>query len=310
MVPLPGRVLLQWSSGYNRNYLEPNPAASNNGYPTAYSIEVSSSSEGGGWTQLVKVDNNKVRTRTHLLEFAEGIAWVRMSVPARVCAALDEIDVYDATHLLQVDGKSFLFDSWFFLGDSISADAFDRSEAHGSFADNVKTRTGGEFFPVLVNGGVGGDTTQKALARLDSALEEQPNIRFWAIGLGTNNMGKGNDGFGLEGFHKGLLQIVERIQAAGRTPVVANIPFNQKQGSATCELARPDTPKFNAEIQKVIDATGALQGPDLYTYFKENCRQLNDLANLNQEHIHPNAEGYKAMNALWAKAVAELYKSP
>ena len=311
MTSLPNRVLLKWHSGIE-DY-------TNIGFgsPTAYSIEVSADPAGadGTWTELVNVSDNKVRTRTHLLKHAAGIAWVRMQIPLsgqahlQWGAQISQIDVYDATHLLEEKGKALLYDSWFFLGDSITAAAFNQATAHGSFADNVKEQTKGQFFPVHVNGGVAYDNTQRILDRLDSALEEHPNIRFWAIGIGTNNVGGGGNGYGLEDFRNQLSQIIERIQAAGRIPVVANIPFNQRQDSPTaCALARLDTPKFNEAVQTVIEKTGARQGPDLYKHFAEKCEQLSDPANQNQEHIHPTATGYKAINQLWADAMAYIYK--
>ena len=317
MEQLPSRVLLNWHASGNPNY--------NNiqfGAPTEYSIEVSSNSTNGSdgsWTSMVDVSNNQVRTRTHLLEFAQGIAWVRMHIPLSGQthltwgAQLTEIDVYDATHLLETEGRAFLYDSWFFLGDSITAAAFNQTTAHGSFANNVKAQTQEQFFPVVVNGGIAHDTTRLVLARLDSALAEHPNIRFWAIGLGTNNIQTGSQQE-QDNFYVEMLEIVRRIQQAGRIPVVANIPFNDVRQAPedfhneTCTLARPATPAFNQVVERVIEETGALRGPDLYAYFEANCKQLGSAAEP-MDGLHPGAEGYTQMNALWAQAVADIYKA-
>ncbi|MCL2012179.1 MAG: GDSL-type esterase/lipase family protein [Cystobacterineae bacterium] len=291
----PRRVLVEWSSGANYSYTD-----TGSGAPAAYSLEVSSDSTHGGdghWEERVNISDNRVRTRTHLLEF-EGMSWVRMRLHSGARANLDEIDVYDATHAVELNGN---FDSWFFLGDSITAHAFDRSKAHGSFAENVSRRWP-QFFPMMVNGGVGGDRTQHALARLDNALEQHPAIQFWAVCLGSNNVGSGNDGYGLAQFRSELLEITRRIQAAGRIPVLPSIPFigrwdEQRQA---CQPTRPDVPKFNRAIEEIMEETGALPGPNLYAYFAANCRQLPD-------GLHPNAEGYTAMNRLWAEAAASIY---
>jgi len=288
------RVLFSWNSGPNYNYLE--PTGQNNGFPTAYEIWVSSDSgdgSNGTWTRLVNENGNRVRTRTHLLEWEGGIAWVRLNVLAGPTVHLDEIDIHDASN-----GS---YDSWFFLGDSITAHAFDRSTAHGSFAELIHARWG-SFFPAMVDGGVGGDKTEQALARLNSALEQHPAIQFWAICLGSNNVGTGNDGWGLETFRSQLLEIVKRIQAAGRIAVIPSIPFIGRLNGQTCRVERPDVPKFNAAIQELIAQTGALPGPDLYAYFAANCGQLPD-------GLHPNAEGYQAMNRLWAEAMEPIYRA-
>jgi len=283
----PSHILLEWSSGPNYNYTD------TAGVPREYFLEVSSNAT--DWEERAHVTGNQVRTRTHLLNFG-GMSWVRMRMPAGATASLDEIDVYDAS------GGSY--DSWFFLGDSITAHAFDRSEAHGSFAEFVHERWP-RFFPAMVDGGVGSDKTQHGLARLDSALAEHTAIQFWAVCLGTNNVGSNNDGYGLDTFRRELSAIVRRIQGdGGRIAVIPQIPFigRWNKDAQRCEVTRPDTPKFNKVIDEVIAEEGALPGPDLYSYFATHCEQLPD-------GLHPNAEGYQAMNRLWAEAMAPIYNA-
>jgi len=294
----PSRILFQWSAGANYNYTD------TANVPSAYRIEVSSNSTNGAdgnWVEAVTVTGNAVRTRTHLVQDFEGMSWVRMHILSGG-ANLDEIDVYDASL-----GS---FDSWFFLGDSITAHAFDRSKAHGSFAELVHERWP-NFFPVVVNGGVGTEKTGNGLNRLDSALAEHRAIQFWAVCFGSNDVGDGNNGWGLDTFRQNLLRIVERIQAAGRIPVIPQIPFiwdaNQSEDQREqegCRLRRPDLPKFNKVIDEIIEQTGALPGPDLYTYFSMHCEQFP-----RNDGLHPSAEGYQAMNRLWAEAMATIYET-
>jgi len=288
------RLLFEWNSGANYSYTD-----MGSGAPTRYTLEVSANStdgKGGDWVELVNVSGNQVRTRTHLLEHGAGILWVRMRVfSERVL--LDEIDIYDVSH------SENSFDSWFFLGDSNTAHAMDRSKAHGSFAKLIENQTEGRFSPLVVNGGVGGDNTANALARLDSALEQHPHIRFWAIALGTNNVG-GIHGQELANFRRDMLEIITRIYNAGRIPVLANIPFIGTPG-APCEpnIHRQGIHEYNRMIAELIEQSPALPGPNFYDYFEANRHEL-----LN-DGLHFTAEGYQSINRLWAEAVKPIYRA-
>jgi lysophospholipase L1-like esterase len=289
---LPSRVLLEWSSGANYSYTD----AAN--IPRQYRIEVSSTGEEGSWEEQVNVSDNSVRTRTHVLELQEGIAWVRMHLPSGTIQ-LDEIDIHDLSNA----GNHF--DSWFFLGDSNGAHAFDRSTAHGSFAEMVHAQGRG-FFPAMVNGGVGGNKTSDALDRLESALNEHPAIQFWAVSLGTNNVG-GINSQEFARFRREMLEIIRLIQEVhGRVAFIANIPFIGTAG-ATCQPGpyRQGIHEYNRIIKELIEETNALPGPDLYAYFERNCEQLAVI-----DGLHFTAEGHRAVNALWAHAVAPIYGGP
>jgi lysophospholipase L1-like esterase len=94
-------------------------------------------------------------------------------------------------------------------------------------------------------------------------------------------------------FRADLVEVVRRVRAAGRIPVVARIPF--RPDSAVDYAARLD-----AVVDDVTRNLGLLPGPDLYSWFKAHPERLMD-------GLHPDDRGSVEMSRLWAEAVAPLY---
>jgi acyl-CoA thioesterase-1 len=128
----PSRVLVQWDDGGTYNYRDPSSAMVY-GLPGAYEIQVSNDSsngQDGSWTNVVTVTDNAVRTRGHAIDFG-GKSWVKLLITALPPNAangvtIGEIDVHD----ISATGSRMPDDTWLFLGDSISAFAYDRAAAH------------------------------------------------------------------------------------------------------------------------------------------------------------------------------------
>ena len=126
----PTKLLVQWDDGGTYNYKDP-AGTTVYGLPMGYTIDVSGDSTTGAdgtWTTLVSVTDNVVRSRGHTIDFT-GMTWVRMTVtaaPATISAngvQIGEIDVHDVS----ATGDGLPDDTWFFMGDSITAFAYDRS---------------------------------------------------------------------------------------------------------------------------------------------------------------------------------------
>jgi lysophospholipase L1-like esterase len=282
----PRRVLVSWSSGGNYNYTD-----TEYGAPGAYRIETSADStdgRNGTWNVAATNPHCTVHAQAHAIDFA-GQRWVKMVVtepPARSPngVQLDEIEVFD------VSGG--VTDSWFFFGDSITAMAFNRTTPshQPSFAALVHERHP-RFFPAMVDGGVGGARLDDAVQHVDEWLALNPDMRFWAIGFGTNDAaGNVPD---TAHFVQQLSTIVSKVKAAGHIPIVARIPYSSDGGHET--LA-----KFNDAITDLATKNDLPAGPDLYGWFRAHPEQLRD-------GIHPTDDGVKAINRLWADAVASLY---
>ncbi len=277
----PSRLLVSWTSSGNHDYTDRTYGA-----PVDYRIETSADSTNGAdgtWRTAVEVKGNPVRTRAHAIDFA-GRRWVRMVVTGlspdvfEFGLFLDEIDVHD----LSRGGN----DVWVFFGDSITSAVFDRAPAHQpDFAEAVARRHPG-YHPAVVSAGFGSLHHADAVTRIDEVLALNPDARVVALGFGSNDWDPA-------AFRRDLLEVIRKVRAAGRIPVVARIPF------------RADSPvDYPARLDHVVDEVtarlGLLPGPDLYGWFRAHRERLAD-------GLHPDDAGAVKMIELWAEAVAPLY---
>ncbi len=282
----PRRVLVEWNAGGNYHYDE-----TTWGGPGAYRIETSSDStdgSDGSWRVEVDVAHNTVRTRAHVVDF-DGQRWVRLVMTAataqtsRYGVMLDEIQIYDATL-----GSE---DTWFFMGDSITAEAFDRRIAQQpDFAALVHAALPSHT-PLFINGGIGGDTTWDALDHIDAWLSQNPMPQHWILAYGTNDasLNMADPSY----FRDNMRLLIERAQAAGKEVFVPVIPY-------ASDGLHEHIPAFNAIVEALRQEYGLAEGPDLYTWFALHPEELED-------GVHPDAEGAKAINLLWSEALLPLY---
>jgi lysophospholipase L1-like esterase len=290
----PTRILVSWDDGGTYNYEDP-AGTTVYGLPADYRFEVSSNSTNGmdgDWTAAGSpVTGNRVRTRAHALDFA-GKSWIKMVVTAAPAeasngVAIGEIDVHD----ISATGTGLPEDTWFFLGDSITAFAYDRTNPP-SFATLIDTETAHAYMPAMINGGIGGELTTSGLARLDKALALNPDYKFWAITYGTNDSwGNKTDA---SAFRANLQMMIDKIKAAGRTPVLSHVPYSADGAHETLEV-------FNAAIDQLTRENQLQIGPDLTAYFEQHPDQLSD------DKVHPAPAGRQAMNQQWADAMGVVY---
>lgn len=281
----PSRALLVWSAAGSFNYDE-----TDYGSPGAFRVEASAdSSDGqdGTWTTVADVRG----VSTNGGELAFDLAtwrWVKFVVTAAPAKSpngvqIDRIDVHDISA-----GAS---DTWFFMGDSITAFAFGQSVPRGKgFADDVQRRHPA-YYPAVVNGGVGGDKSSDGVEHVDAWLRANPDARFWAIGYGSNDSAGNNTD--TASFRKNMQTIIDRIRDAGHIPILARIPYATDGQHSTI-------PEYNDVIDQLQRDNSLPKGPDLYRYFRAHPDQLRD-------GLHPDQRGIEAMNRLWANAVDPLY---
>ena len=280
----PKRVFVSWTASGNYNYTD-----TREGAPAEYRLESSADSTNGSdgsWRVEALVTQNRVRARAHGFEF-DGRSWVRLTVTVAPTPSsgirIDEIDVHDAT-----DGAD---DTWFFLGDSVTAFAFSRAaDSQPSFAENVHAEYPG-YFPVMINGGIGGELTTGGLARLRAVLALNPDVRFFAIGYGTNDAWGGR--LTPAQFRSNLQSMIDQLLDAGRVPVLARIPFSPDGNHETLRA-------YNHVLDALTRENHLLTGPDLYGWFLGHPEQLTD-------NVHPGPDGRAAINRLWAEAMDPLY---
>ncbi len=281
----PKRLLLNWSASGSFDYEE-----TDYGSPGAYRVETSGDSTdgtNGSWRTVTDVLAVSVHGQANSFDFT-GRRWVKLVVTRAPVSSpngvqISEIDIHDVTDAAR--------DSWFFLGDSITALAFDRAPAHQpSFATWVNGRHPG-YFPAMIDGGTGGDKSDEGAAHIDDWLARNPDAHFWAIAYGTNDAA-GNESE-TNRFRKNVQTIVSRVRDAGRVAILATIPF------ASDDQHR-NIPTFNRVLAELRAANSLPEGPDLYSWFAAHPDELRD-------GVHPNARGILSINRLWGEAVDALY---
>jgi lysophospholipase L1-like esterase len=289
----PSRLFVLWQDASYLLYDDPSQ-----GSPGAYRIEVSADStdgRDGNWELREEVTDNRVRARAHTVDF-EGMRWLRFTFlgvsddSSRGEINIDEIAVHDISG---VDDDRI--DAWFFLGDSITQGAFKRDIPEQQMFDEVVAAEQPDHFPAMVNGGIGGELLSDALARIDQVLLDYPNFPYVAVAFGTNDEW-GNQNVTSASFETRLVELVDRLIAAGRTPILARIPFAD-------DGAHETLPDFNAVIDRVREEYDLPCGPDLYGWFWENRNLLGD------DKVHPIQKGYIEINRLWAEAAAAYDQS-
>jgi lysophospholipase L1-like esterase len=318
----PTRVLVSWDDGgtYDYNAYFEQPAAGTTrmvyGFPADYQIATSADSTNGmdgTWTTPVMVTGNSVRTRAHSIDFT-GMTWVKMTVTAAPTSIttpsgttvpvgepngvqIGEIDVHD----LSSSGSCIPDDTWFFMGDSITAFAYDRVDIHQpSYAEGIHAASP-TFFPAMINGGIGGELSANGLARLPQTLTLNPDYRFFVLSFGTNDAA--NDQTPVATFQSNMQSMITMVKAAGRIPVIPHIPFSGDGMHA-------GIPQYDAAIDALVQQNGLMAGPDLYAYFMQNqslfvCPPC--AGGRATDDLHPDDTGLANMNALWTTAMRPLY---
>jgi lysophospholipase L1-like esterase len=185
------------------------------------------------------------------------------------------------------------------MGDSITAFWADRDTGAGtndpashqpSFAawinlDNTN------YFPAMIDGGIGGESSSDGLARLPQNLEDNPDFHFWALDYGANDSsGNTSDP---STFRANMQAMINLLLANGRMPVIPHISY-------ATDGQHNFVTNFNAVIDALVVSNKILAGPDSYTFFQAHTNQLVD-------GLHPNDAGMRSYNLLWSQAMRHLY---
>jgi lysophospholipase L1-like esterase len=131
----------------------------------------------------------------------------------------------------------------------------------------------------IINAGVPGDTTARALDRLAEILELQPRIVM--ITLGGNDL---KNGVRREVAFENLEEIVRRFQDNGALVVIGglNLPFWGRG--------------FGDAYEELAEKTGSVLVPNIY-------QDILGKPGLMSDRIHPNREGYGVMAQHFYKAL-------
>lgn len=168
-------------------------------------------------------------------------------------------------------------------GDSIAANAFaDLSDWQSRFAPATA--------PDVRNAGIPGATIAMAVLRLDDTLAASPDAQRVGVAFGTNDAYSGI--VEPRVFAARLREVVTRLQAAGRTPILATIPWGRH-----AQLA--GVPAFNDQIRALQSELSLTPGPDLYAWFATHQGEIST------DGVHPTEAGSRSIRQQWAEVLKE-----
>jgi len=132
----------------------------------------------------------------------------------------------------------------------------------------------------VINAGVPGDTTARALKRLQrDVLSRSPDMVL--ITLGGNDL---KNGVAKNIAFKNLKRIVESIQGQGARVIIGGLKFPMRDRG------------FARGYKDLADQTGAGLIPDIFKDIMGNRKLMSD-------PIHPNGDGYKIMAERFLEAM-------
>ena len=175
-----------------------------------------------------------------------------------------------------------------FLGDSIT-----EGGAWNELFDNNN----------ILNRGIGGDTTEGVLNRLDEVIRHQPTKLFLMIG--TNDIGFGIDTESIANNYEEILQIIIRDSAKTEIFVQSVLPVNL---SATSFLPHNNTGvlELNNQIKSLCEKLN-LSYINLHEHFSDTNGNLKP--ELTNDGLHLLGSGYILWKELIAKHI-EAQKKP
>lgn len=139
----------------------------------------------------------------------------------------------------------------------------------------------------VVNEGVSGDTTARALARVGAALAHGPE---WAVvALGAND---GLRGLPIDAMEANLAEIVRSFEADGTRVLLAGMMLPRNYG-----------PEYVGDFEAVYPRLAERAGLPLIPFLLQDVAMVRELNNA--DGIHPNADG----NRIVARHVADAFEA-
>lgn len=172
------------------------------------------------------------------------------------------------------------------FGDSLTAgQGVGRDATYPAFLQRELDRRGLEFR--VVNEGVSGDTTAKAMSRVPVALAHDPE---WVIlALGAND---GLRGLPVDEMERNLAQMIESFRDGGARVLLAGMMLPRNYG-----------PEYVRAFESVYPRLARERNLPLIPFLLENVAMVRELNN--RDGIHPNAAG----NEIIARQVADAFEA-
>lgn len=172
------------------------------------------------------------------------------------------------------------------FGDSLTAGhGVGRDESYPAYLQREIDRRGLGFR--VVNEGVSGDTTAKALSRVDVALSHDPE---WVIlGLGAND---GLRGLPIDEMEENLAQMIRIFEEGGARVLIAGMMLPRNYG-----------PEYVEDFEAVYPRLAESFDLPLISFLLKDVAMVRNLNN--RDGIHPNADG----NRIVARNVADAFEA-
>ncbi len=285
----PSKVFFTWNCPDYAwsNELSPAKCPNSISFPVNYNFLISDNStngEDGDWQIVDSIRNNIVCTRGHLLDCTNA-KWLKMAI-IKGGGTIDEIEVFDASN-----NKD---DTWFFVGTSITANAFKGTPPALNFADVVNSKHK-DYTPSMIRGGIGCISSSDFVGNLSKYLKMAGNVHFWAIEMGTNDAWGGSNA-NVNTFKNNLQIVIDSCRKYGIEPIIARV-LATNQSLANWQVH----PDFLKAVDELTEKNNLIKGPDLYTWFLAHPNDLNS------DGVHPNASGAASIQRLWAEKMDSLY---
>jgi len=262
----------------------------------AYRIQVSNDSTNGSdgtWTTVVTETANPSINREHKFSFT-GYSWVKLLVDTCTGGQIDEFDIWDASAGTE--------NTFAFLGDSLTVRSTSRVSFSGggtrpSFGDIVLENTG--QYPLQVTAATIGLNAADWAANIGTALALFPDVKYWCIGIGTNN--GSTMPAGLSAYITDMTTVINAILADGRIPILARVPYT---GTALYGGGNYDTCGLRYLNDNGVEALFAAfgpqlrRGPDLYQLMYDGRVAYDILSD-----PHWNDTGSIAWNNAWGDSL-------
>lgn len=296
-----------WFTFFNDTNWYPDSA----GHPINYLIEGSTNStngQDGQWTTLLSITNNTRNSRTHQVN-PQGNSWLRFrSITASGPFRIREIRV----HTRQNPGSPSAPYSLAIFGDSNTAkDLTILTDTY--FLPSVLSRLENNsniLMPYII--GMSGQNASAVMVdapvpatSLATALNENPDIAYWAIALGTNDSNSNNGPWShTQQYQSRVQQAIDQIKAHGKVPILARIPDTTATG-----YGDEDSKRVILTAIDQLNATNRLiPGPDFFTPFRYNIEFEN--ATLMSDGNHHTDAGGQLVNLMWAQSIAQIGSYP
>lgn len=189
------------------------------------------------------------------------------------------------------------------LGDSITKGVRSGVQAEETFAAIVEADLAKRGIAAkVINSGIGGETTDRALARLESTVLVQ-SPRLVVVMYGTNDSyidkGKAATRLTLEEYQGNLGKLIDQISAAGAIPIVMTPPCWGAEAGANGAGEHP-----NRQLEKFAAACRELAARrdvalvDHYAHWVKAEQEGQDLSGWTTDECHPNPAGHRVMAEL------------